>query len=143
MSKSIVENNQLKWAEERGYYVRMMELPCMDATYPKQKLLLGAKRGSPTALGISRLPHFSSSSSSTTRQARTTATQLYAKLEDDDQYESISDKDKVMEGMEIDDKYVDRMDLDGFQNYIAPYAIAFLSSLAVTAAFAKFVLMDY
>ena len=31
----------------------------------------------------------------------------------------------------------------GFANYLAPYALAFVASIAITAAFVKFVLMDY
>jgi hypothetical protein len=31
----------------------------------------------------------------------------------------------------------------GFANYLAPYALALVASIAVTAAFLKFVLLDY
>ena len=31
----------------------------------------------------------------------------------------------------------------GFANYLAPYALALVASIAITAAFVKFVLMDY
>ena len=52
---------------------------------------------------------------------------LYGKRTDDD-----SDKD-----------IVDNFDAEGFGGYLAPYAIALLASLVVTAAFFKFVLLDY
>eukprot|EP00957_Ditylum_brightwellii_P004472 340037-Ditylum_brightwellii.AAC.1 len=107
----------------------MIELPCI--IYPKRELLLGAKKGSSAAYRISRLPHISS-------------TKLYAKLQDDneDDWTESSGGDDVEE-KSMDDQNMDRMDLDGFTNYLAPYAIALLGSLAVTAAFFKFVLMDY
>jgi hypothetical protein len=34
-------------------------------------------------------------------------------------------------------------DGEGFANYLAPYALALVGSIAVTAAFLKFVLLDY
>jgi hypothetical protein len=34
-------------------------------------------------------------------------------------------------------------DGEGFANYLAPYALALVASIAVTAAFLKFVLLDY
>jgi hypothetical protein len=34
-------------------------------------------------------------------------------------------------------------DGQGFARYLAPYAIALIASIAATAAFFKFVLMDY
>lgn len=37
----------------------------------------------------------------------------------------------------------DNFDGKGFANYLAPYAAAVVASIAVTAAFVKFVLMDY
>mmetsp|Transcript_1516 Transcript_1516/g.3871 ORF Transcript_1516/g.3871 Transcript_1516/m.3871 type:complete len:107 (+) Transcript_1516:247-567(+) len=37
----------------------------------------------------------------------------------------------------------DNFDGKGFANYLGPYAIALVGSIAVTAAFVKFVLMDY
>lgn len=55
MSKLIVELDRLKWAEERGYYTRIMNIPRLG-TYPKKELLLGAKRGSIAAERLSRLP---------------------------------------------------------------------------------------
>mmetsp|Transcript_16588 Transcript_16588/g.31425 ORF Transcript_16588/g.31425 Transcript_16588/m.31425 type:complete len:669 (+) Transcript_16588:40-2046(+) len=55
MSKLIVELDRLKWAEERGYYTRIMNIPRLG-TYPKKELLLGAKRGSTAAERLSRLP---------------------------------------------------------------------------------------
>ena len=46
---------------------------------------------------------------------------------------AVSDKD--------DD--VDNFDGQGFANYLAPYALALLASIGVTALFVKFVLLDY
>ena len=37
----------------------------------------------------------------------------------------------------------DNFDGKGFAGYLAPYALAVLASIAVTAAFVKFVLLDY
>jgi hypothetical protein len=37
----------------------------------------------------------------------------------------------------------DNFDAKGLANYLGPYALALLVSLGVTAAFVKFVLMDY
>ena len=37
----------------------------------------------------------------------------------------------------------DKFDGKGFAGYLAPYAVALLGSIAVTAAFVKFVLLDY
>ena len=37
----------------------------------------------------------------------------------------------------------DNFDGKGFAGYLAPYAVALLGSIAVTAAFVKFVLLDY
>jgi len=37
----------------------------------------------------------------------------------------------------------DKFDGKGFANYLGPYALALVGSIAVTAAFVKFVLMDY
>jgi SAM-dependent methyltransferase len=125
MAKVIVETDRLKWAEEHGYNVRLMELPRLGATYPKREVLLGAKKGSIAALRISNLP-FSSSS------------QLRAKVQDDDSEEIIFE--------EMNDKgMIDEMErnMNGFTNYLVPYAIALISSLVVTAAFVKFVLIDY
>lgn len=48
-----------------------------------------------------------------------------------------NDQDDVMEGGE------GNFDGKGFAGYLAPYAAAFVASIAVTAAFVKFVLMDY
>ena len=46
-----------------------------------------------------------------------------------------------------DDKDVgeqnDNFDGKGLANYLAPYALTFLISIAVTAGFVKYVLMDY
>jgi len=55
VAKRIVEADRLKWAEERGYYTRMMELPRLDARYPKREILLGAKKGTVHASRISQL----------------------------------------------------------------------------------------
>ena len=149
MSKLIVETDRLKWAQERGYYVRMMELPRLDATYPKREILLGAKLGSNAAYRISRLPRMNSSPSSWPHsKARTTAksssfsssTQLRAKLNFD------NDEDFDLEEELIDtsiESTEDRMDLDGFSNYLAPYAFALILSVGVTAAIFKFILLDY
>lgn len=38
---------------------------------------------------------------------------------------------------------VDNFDGKGFAGYLAPYAVALIGSIAVTAAFFKFVLLDY
>ena len=38
---------------------------------------------------------------------------------------------------------VDNFDGKGFAGYLAPYAVALIGSIAVTAAFVKFVLLDY
>ena len=37
----------------------------------------------------------------------------------------------------------DNFDGKGFAGYLAPYAVALIGSIAVTAAFVKFVLLDY
>ena len=42
-----------------------------------------------------------------------------------------------------DESEADRMDLAGFAGYLAPYALALAASIGVTAAFFKFVLLDY
>lgn len=42
---------------------------------------------------------------------------------------------------DVDDQ--DSFDGKGFAGYLAPYAIAFLAALGATAAFVKFVLLDY
>ena len=123
VAKRIVEADRLKWAEERGYYTRMMELPRLDARYPKREILLGAKRGS---LHASRISQLSSS------------TVLYARMDGDD-YEDIDIAPEGTDGNED----IDRMDLGGFAGYLAPYALALIASLGVTAAFLKFVLLDY
>ena len=122
MAKVIVETDRLKWAEERGYYVRMMEIPRLGRLYPKRELLLGAKAGSLAASRISQL----------------SSTQLCAKT---------SEEDEVQDLVEVEDEddllVEDRMDLGGFAGYLAPYALALVLSLGVTAAFLKFVLLDY
>ncbi len=128
MAKLIVETDRLKWAEEQGYYTRMMELPKLGATYPKREILLGAMKGTLAAKRIARLP------------AR--STQLWAKLSDNDD-EGDSNDDKVNDMNDVGNDDVDRMDLGGFANYLAPYALALIGSIAITAAFFKFVLLDY
>lgn len=40
-------------------------------------------------------------------------------------------------------KQNDNFDGKGLANYLAPYALTFLISIAVTAGFVKYVLMDY
>ena len=55
-AKRIVEADRLEWARERGYYVRMLELPRIGPHYPKRELLLGAKEGSAAARRIHHLP---------------------------------------------------------------------------------------
>lgn len=37
----------------------------------------------------------------------------------------------------------EKLDAQGFASYLAPYALAVLASLAVTAAFIRFVLMSF
>jgi hypothetical protein len=71
MAKLIVETYRLKWAEEQCYFVQMMQLPRLGATYPKQELLLGAKKGTSTTNRISRFCWHTSSTAS--------CTQLYGK----------------------------------------------------------------
>eukprot|EP00970_Alexandrium_tamarense_P004520 scaffold759_cov290-Alexandrium_tamarense.AAC.56 len=60
--------------------------------------------------------------------------QLSAKLEEDDQL------DNLHNGSSLDN---DNFDGEGFSNYLGPYALALVVSLAVTAGFVKFVLIDY
>jgi SAM-dependent methyltransferase len=55
-AKQIVEIDRLQWAYERGYYVRILELPRIGPLYSKRELLLGALRDSPAALRIAELP---------------------------------------------------------------------------------------
>jgi len=54
-AKIIVEEDRLRWASERGYFVRMVELPRIGPFYAKRELLLGAIQGSPAARRISDL----------------------------------------------------------------------------------------
>ena len=54
-AKIIVEEDRLRWASERGYFVRMVELPRIGPFYAKRELLLGAVQGSPAARRISEL----------------------------------------------------------------------------------------
>jgi hypothetical protein len=55
----------------------------------------------------------------------------------------ISENDDADEGS--DESVSPKGDFDGagFANYLAPYALALVGSIAVTAAFLKFVLLDY
>lgn len=55
----------------------------------------------------------------------------------------ISENDDANE--EIDESVSPKGDFDGagFANYLAPYALTLVASIAVTAAFLKFVLLDY
>jgi len=55
LAKRIIESDRLQWAQERGYYVRLLELPRIGPVYPKRELLIGAKRGSDEAGRIARL----------------------------------------------------------------------------------------
>jgi hypothetical protein len=50
--KQIVKLDQLRWAQEGGYYVQMVELPWIGPHYLKRELLLGAKEGSEAASRI-------------------------------------------------------------------------------------------
>ena len=134
MAKRIVETDRLKWAEERGYDVKMMEIPRLGRSYPKRELLVGAKRGTLAASRISQLA---------------SSTQLCAKLsnDDDDDGTIANTTDDGNDGLEMtdanDESEADRMDLAGFAGYLAPYALALAASIGVTAAFFKFVLLDY
>ena len=119
-AKSIVETDRLQWAEEPGYFVKMVEIPRLGGLYPKHELLLGAKTGTLTASRISRL----------------STTQLQAKISGEDGYDEPRDGTSLVENEE-------RMDLGGFAGYLAPYAFALILSIGVTAAFVKFVLLDY
>ena len=44
---------------------------------------------------------------------------------------------------QLENKDIQQGNLEGFLGYIGPYALAFLASIAVTAGFVKFILMDY
>lgn len=44
---------------------------------------------------------------------------------------------------QVDNAPSDNFDGQGFANYLGPYALALVVSIIVTAAFVKFVLMDY
>lgn len=58
---------------------------------------------------------------------------LFAGVDDDSN--SNTEEDAIREK--------DKFDGKGFAGYLAPYAVALLGSIAVTAAFVKFVLLDY
>lgn len=62
---------------------------------------------------------------------------LSANLEDDNQVEAKQAGETSESGAE------ENFDGEGFANYLAPYAVALLASIAVTGGFVKFVLMDY
>lgn len=64
-------------------------------------------------------------------------------MSDEDDLDMINPvSDRKNDNEEID--AVEQMDdLGGFANYLAPYALALLGSLAVTAAFFRFILLDY
>jgi hypothetical protein len=111
----------------------MMDLPRLGATFPKRELLLGAKKGTSAANRISRLSYYSSCTAS--------CTQYYRKWTDDDDGNDFG-KNVIKE--EEQESISDWMDLGGLTNYLLPwYTVALLGSLAVNAAFFKFVLMDY
>lgn len=124
MAKRIVEMDRLKWAEERGYHVQMMEIPRLGKSYAKRELLIGAKKGTLAASRISKL---------------SSSTQLFAHYDTDGDNDGvdISDENETVEEPE------DQMDLAGFVGYLAPYALALIISIGATVAFFKFVLMDY
>jgi len=64
----------------------------------------------------------------------TTTTTLYGKKEADVDDDDDNDKDDLV---------MDSFDAQGFGGYLAPYALAVVASVVVTAAFFKFVLLDY
>ena len=123
-AKTIVETDRLQWAEERGYFVKMVEIPRLGGLYPKRELLLGAKSGTLTASRISQL----------------STTQLQAKISDEDGYDEPREGSSLLEN---ENSFEERMDLGGFAGYLAPYVFALILSVGVTAAFVKFVLLDY
>ena len=53
----------------------------------------------------------------------------------------LNDDNSEVEGS--NDDLEDNFDGKGFANYLGPYALALMASIAVTAAFVKFVLLDY
>jgi hypothetical protein len=110
MAKLMVETERLKWEEGQGYFVEMMGLPRLGATYPKRKFLLGAKKGTSTANRISCLSCYTSSTAS--------STQLYGKLTDDDDDDGNGFGKNIIE--EEEQSNADRMDLGGFTNYLLP-----------------------
>ena len=55
-AKRLVEYDRLAYAEERGYFTRLLDIPTDDPRYPKRELLLGAPAGSPAALALAALP---------------------------------------------------------------------------------------
>jgi len=59
-AKQIVELDRLQWAKEKGYAVRLMELPRIGPLYSKRELLLGAPAGSRAAKRMRQLPFTSS-----------------------------------------------------------------------------------
>ena len=57
-------------------------------------------------------------------------------------YNNVSVSIRAQQGDE-DDTSADNFDGKGFANYLLPYAIALIGSIAATAAVFKFVLLDY
>ena len=55
IAKNIVDMDRLKWAEEQGYYIRMVEIPRLGQYYPKKQLLLGARKGTSIAAKLAAL----------------------------------------------------------------------------------------
>jgi len=102
----------------------MVEIPRLGIFHPKRELLLGVKSGTLTASRISQL----------------STTQLQAKLSGEDGYDEPREGSSLMEN---ESSLEERMDLGGFAGYLAPYAFALILSIGVTAAFVKFVLLDY
>ncbi|CAB9516436.1 S-transferase C-terminal domain-containing protein [Seminavis robusta] len=55
LAKRIVEMDRLRWAEEHGYEIGMVELPRIGPLYPKRELLLGAPKDSSAAVKLKKL----------------------------------------------------------------------------------------
>lgn len=64
---------------------------------------------------------------------------LAAELEENDHLE-VNEVDTTGSGSNVEK---DSFDGGGFANYLGPYIVALIASIAVTAGFVKFVLMDY
>lgn len=58
---------------------------------------------------------------------------------------SNADENELVEVEDLNgsDPQKSNFDGEGFAGYLAPYALAMVASIAVTAAFVKFVLLDY